>query len=320
MNEKISGKISFLSLLYVGIIVLFHSEFRYRFSFITDLTIAANSFFFCVSAFFFYGSDKSTSDKLKKRGATLVLPFFLWNLIYLFVRLFQGAIYPYNILETFTINPLCTPSWYLLSLFIMFLPACLISRILAKKYGALLVFAGGALISVLGFALFPELLLKIPFAGAYLVRICEYVLPYAAGAVMGAKFKNRVSVGIKNAVIGIVVTAAILVLLRFDLSSGLRWFLCVLLPFAVWEAVPESLFVHDGIVGFITAPAFFLNMTHPMLLYFIGFLSMRLQVSNANIHELIRVGLACAASFILFYLMKKICPKVLKLLSGNRVR
>ena len=322
MNEKISRKISLLSLMFVGIIVLFHSEFRYRFSFISDLTTSANAFFFCVSAFFFYGSGKDVLTKLKKRVSTLVIPFFLWNLIYLFVRLFQGKIYPYNILETFTINPLCMPSWYLLSLFIMFLPAHFITKLLSKKYGAPVLVLIGALVSFLGFAFFPGIILKIPFAGAYLVRICEYVLPYCFGAAMGARNEKKISVGVKNVIAGLILTAVILVLLRLDLASTLRWFLCVLLPMALWEAVPESLFAGEGFGRFIsllTAPAFFLNMTHFMLLYFLEFLTSRLGIGNANILELIRVALACAVSYVLFYLLKKICPKVLGVLSGNRI-
>ena len=319
MNEKISSKISLLGLMYVGIIVLFHSEFRYRYPVIDDLTTAANAFFFSVSAFFFYGSSKNVLSKLKKRCLTLVLPFLLWNLIYLFVRLFQGKIYPYNILETFTINPLCMPSWYLLSLFIMLLPAFPITKLLAKQYGATVLIVIGALISFLGYAFFPVYILKIPFAGAYLVRICEYVLPYCIGAAIGSHHEKKITVGVKNVIAGLILTAVILVLLRMNLASFVIWMLRILLPFAIWEAVPESVFAKEGFIGLITGPAFFLNMSHLLLLYIADFLTLRLTLRNANFLELVRVFLACATSYILFYVMKKICPKVLKVLSGNRV-
>ncbi len=319
MNEKISRKISLLSLLFVGIIVLFHSEFRYNHPLINDLTTAANSFFFCVSAFFFYRSKKDALTKLKRRVSTLLLPFFLWNLIYLIVRVFQDEINPLTILETFTIDPLCTASWYLLSLFILLLPGHFITKLLAKKYGAPAFLVIGALISLFGYALFPEFLLKISFAGAYLVRICEYVFSYSIGAAIGFCYENKISVGVKNVAAGLIMTAMILVPLKFDLASYIRWFLCVILPLTFWEAVPESLFSGEGFVKFITAPAFFLNMTHPMLLSFIGFLTSRLQVSNANLREIIRLVLACTVSYILFYLMKKALPKVLCIIIGNRI-
>ena len=318
MNEKISRKISLLSLVYVCIIVLFHSEFRYRYLIIDDLTTAANAFFFTVSAFFFYRSGKDVSSKLKKRVKTLVLPFFLWNLIYLFVRLFQGRIYPYNILETFTINPLCFPSWYLLSLFLMFLPAYPVTKLLAKKYGAPCLLVIGAVISLFGYAFFPVYILKIPFAGAYLVRICEYVLPYCVGAVIGSHLEKKISVGAKNMMAGLILTVVILILLRMNLASFVRWFLRILLPFAIWEAVPEYLFEKEEFIGSITAPTFFLNMSHILLLNLAFVMTIRLPIRNVNILELIRVMLAFGFSDILFYLMKKICPKVLGVLSGNR--
>ena len=320
MSENISRKISFFMLVYVGIVVLFHSEFRYYYPVINDLTVAANAYFFCVSAFFFYRPSKNdVKTKLKRRVSSLLLPYLLWNLIYLFLRFFQGPIFMFNVVQGFTVNPLCTPSWYLVTLFIMFLPAALLEKLLAKKSGAFVLIGVGAVISIFGGIVFAAGPASLPWVGGYIVRMFQYVLPYSIGAALGSNFDKKIAVGAKNCISGILFTAAIIVLFTCNLSGGIKWFLCILLPLTLWEAVPEACFgVAYGFQKIITGPAFFLNMSHCLLLFLAGLFTSRITFLHGKYVELVRVGVVVVLSYVLFYLMKKLLPKVLYYLSGKR--
>ncbi len=319
MNDKISRKISVYMLAFAGVIILFHSEFRYYYPVINDLTVMANAFFFCVSAFFFYRpSEKTVGTKLKRRVTSLLLPYFLWNLIYLIVKMFQEKIPAGEYIDVFTTNPICTPSWYLLSLFILFLPAPIIAKILSHKWGAVVVVLSGVLVSLFGFVLYPEKLYVIPYFGGYFIRVCEYVLPYAIGAALGAHFEKFVKVGLWNCIVGILLACGGFAGLMLNLPAGFKWLICVLLPLALWEAVPEPIFGFEKIIGFFTAPTFFLIMSHCLLLRFAGLFTSRITAFHEKYVALIRVVMACVLSYVLFYLMKKFLPKVLHYLTGKR--
>ena len=93
LSKEISKKLSLFMLGFIFIVVLFHSEFRYVYPFIEDLTAISTSYFFCISAFFFYRGlhSENTLARLKKRCITLLLPYILWNLIYivLYLRIYK---------------------------------------------------------------------------------------------------------------------------------------------------------------------------------------------------------------------------------------
>lgn len=321
LSKETSLKFSLFSLGFVFIVILFHSDFRYFYPFIEDLTAVSTSFFFCVSAFFFYnGLEKENiAARLKKRVVTLLLPYLLWNFIYLLLHIkFATLTIPY-ILRGFTVSPLCTPSWYLLTLFLFLLLSPIVMKALQKSGSTVFLLLAGMGISYLGYLRFQAELASVPVVGGYLIRMTEYVTPYLIGALIGYKFSKKLSVTWKHCVVGILCCGIILGLLLCDIPLELRFCLWVILPIALWEAIPEKIFKHLHFIRIFTGPAFWINMTHCYLLSVWANILVKVQL-NMNIYGVaVQVALTVITAYILYFLLKLILPKVLQILTGNRI-
>lgn len=326
MNNKsiqsinISRKFSFFMFIFILIVVLFHSDFRYFYPFIEDLTAVSTSYFFMVSAFFFYRNleHKDIPARLKKRCVTLILPYLLWNIIYM---IFQRGNYDYSmksIVEGFTVDPICTPSWYLLTLFIFFLPAPLIKRAYGKVGSTIVLILVGVAISYLGYIKFQAELFGVPFAGGYLIRMSEYITPYLIGGMLGTWFQGKISVDWKKCPVGVIASVVIVVLLFNNIPVTMRWLLWVLLPIALWEAVPEKIFKYTRFLQVVTEPSFVINMMHCYFLYFWETILMKMTTVTGKRFSLSVLVCAIVSSCIVYYLLKIFAPKVLKVLIGNR--
>lgn len=247
LNEEVSRKFTYLSWGSILIVVLFHSDLRYFSSVINDLAVVSTSYFFCISAFFFYrgANGRTMAVRLKKRCITLLLPYFLWNSIYMILILLMNGKDSFslsNVIRGFTVTPLCIPSWYLLTLFIFLIPAPLIKRAFDKTYSTVVLLALSVLIAWLGYLRFPQELAAIPFVGEYLIRMTMYLFPHLIGAVTGVRFHEKIYVGRKNCILGITGSFALIFLLLCDIPGEIRWLSQILLMLSLWEAVPEKLF------------------------------------------------------------------------------
>ena len=320
LSKEISKKLSLFMLGFIFIVVLFHSKFRYVYPFIEDLTAISTSYFFCISAFFFYRGlhSENTLARLKKRCITLLLPYILWNLIYivLYLRIYKFSFE--HIIRSITISPICTPSWYLVTLFIFFLPSSFIRRGFSKVPTMIILLMAGLSISYLGYIRFQAELASLPFVGGYLVRMAEYVTPYLIGGMIGTWFEKNISVSWKRSILGIVSGCGIIWLLCNDISVEARWFLWVIFPIILWNAVPEKIFKKINFLHIFTAPAFFINMLHCYLLFIVGLLINENEILKGTYYFAFKVIIAVMASYAIYYLLKLGMPKTLKLITGNR--
>ena len=322
LSKEISRKISFFNWGFILIIVLFHSELRYFYPLIEDFTAVSISYFFYISAFFFYRGLSSENNfiRLKKRCFSLLLPYFLWNFIYvlLYLRLYKFTFE--SLIRGFTVSPFCMPTWYFLTLFIFFLPSPFIKRALEKSHLTIIMLILGVTISYLGYIRFQQELALIPFFGGYLIRMAAYLIPYLLGAIIATRFENGISVKWKDCVIGIFGSCIIIFLLLCNISIEMRWILCFILPLALWEAVPENLFRVVKILNLITEPAFWVNMTHCYFLFVWGAIT----VNNGHITRkylaILNIVITLMTSYALYYLLKLVMPKGLKILTGNRIK
>ena len=322
LNNDISKKLSFFMLGFILIVVLFHSDFRYYYPFIEDLTAVSTSYFFCVSAFFFYKglNKKNFIIRLRKRCITLLLPYLLWNLLYMIFYCQFYDLSLINIVKGFTVNPLCTPSWYLLTLFIFFVPASIMKRFMQKKYTAFLLLILGIVISYSGYIRFQHSLATIPIVGGYLIRMAEYLTPYLIGGIIGTWFSTKLNVTWKNCIIGTICSFSIFTLLLCDISLEIRWFLWVLLPLSLWETVPEKIFCHINFLHLFTEPAFLINMMHCYFMFLWGLFAQKFELVTGKYLSVLNVALTLISSYLLFYLLKLLVPRLLNILTGNRIR
>ena len=79
----------------------------------------ALNYFFAVSAYKFYVSEKSCGDKLKKRLTTLIVPYMAWNTIYISLYILQNGLPNIRtIILGYTLTPFDGPLWYIFVLYI----------------------------------------------------------------------------------------------------------------------------------------------------------------------------------------------------------
>lgn len=79
----------------------------------------ALNYFFAVSAYKFFVSEKSCMDKLKKRLITLIVPYIVWNTIYISLYILQNGLPNLrSIILGYTLTPFDGPLWYIFVLYI----------------------------------------------------------------------------------------------------------------------------------------------------------------------------------------------------------
>lgn len=323
VSEEISMKLSCFMLGYIFIVILFHSDFRYFYSIIEDLTAVSTSYFFCVSAFFFYKdlTYGNIAVRLRKRCITLLLPYLLWNLIYMifYFRIYRFTIY--GIVSGLTVSPLCTPSWYLLTLFIFFIPAPLIKCAFNKSYSTVILLIFGILISYLGYIKFQQELAAVPFVGGYLIRMAEYLTPYLIGGVIGTYFSQRLSVNWKHSLVGLFCSCIIVFCFKnIALPAETRYLFWILFIIAAWESIPEKIFGYTKFLHIFTEPAFWINMIHCYFLFVFGIVTSKIEFITGKYLAALKVLLTLVTAYALYYLLALFMPKVLQILTGNRFR
>ena len=141
MEKRLSDKFRWFSLIMTFMIVCYHSAPHFILLLTSDrndkITIYIKNFyetfgsyalifFFTTSAYFFYKSKLNTSIKLKKRIKTLLIPFVLWNILYMIFFLVmdrsmicEGGVF--RIVLGFSLEPFDGPLWYIPALFLYFI-------------------------------------------------------------------------------------------------------------------------------------------------------------------------------------------------------
>ena len=95
---------------------------RYYKQFFETFGPIALNYFFAASAYKFFVSEKSYKDKLKKRIITLIIPYIVWNSIYIFLYVLQNGMPNFNsFILGYTLKPFDGPLWYIFVLYIYFI-------------------------------------------------------------------------------------------------------------------------------------------------------------------------------------------------------
>jgi hypothetical protein len=178
----------------------------------------------------------------------------------------------------------------------------------------------GVVISYLGYIKFQKELALVPFVGGYLIRMAEYLTPYLLGGAIGTWFSEKIYVSWKNCIVGVVSSCTIIFLLMSDISFETRWLLWVVLPLALWEAIPEKIFKRIGLLHLFTKPAFLINMMHCYFLFMWQPITTKIGFITDKERAALNVALTLVSSYMLYYLLELFLPKVLKILTGNRIR
>lgn len=269
MSETFSRKLTLYSFIMTMCVVHFHNVgyhnieviskgaveteiFRFFNNFSDSLSYLSLGYFFMVSAFLlYYGATDSTIwEKMKRRMYSLVVPFFLWNLIAVLYRTVLDFSFPFSdwkeMLAKFTLNPQDGPLWYIVALLIFMVPAPLIVKLKKHKWVLYIaeVISLALSVCVSGLRMFPGL--KELEYYWLIWELASYLPIYLMGAIAGL-FYSDVIIQKKYNKKWVSVIAGILYLLSVayicirDLQGLDSWILLRIQPILVWLILDSSL-------------------------------------------------------------------------------
>lgn len=324
MDQKISNKISFLSLIMICGVVMYHSDLRYLSNYATILSMVIMPYFFAVSGYFAVrGLTKENQfARIKKRIGTLLIPYLLWNVVQcIYYLIASGFTYRISIMEavnSLLFSPMCIPSWYLFSLFIivLFLP---VYRFFfsSKKRGTIGLILSFAVAIGVYVGLAGILVNRFGMAGGFIVKTIQYSPSFTLGAYATLFDEKSLSVSWKRA--GITAVVAVLALvglcLSFEKVDPIFIFITNIYPLIFWEMHPESLFTNKKVILMLTDPCMFLCMAHIMMC---DTVKRVLGFPNNIRYEVIVIPVAVIILYILYYFMVRFAPWIVGPLTGGR--
>lgn len=259
MNERLTDKLTFCSFWMTIIIVIYHTAphliemsdklrgENVRNFFETFGPIALN-YFFAISAYKFFVSQKDFRGKLLKRVTTLMVPYIVWNTLYILLYMVQNG---FPNLETlilgYTLNPFDGPLWYVFVLYIFLTMSFYLDiQTLSKKiiYIALFISVGAALFH------WRVITKNYSFTFDYWIeRAIRMLPPFLFGAYCG---KNsgvmRKNYAGKTCVVGTVAAISAIVAATYlgdGFTTTLLLYFCTL---CLWIAIPNFNLKEDSLL------------------------------------------------------------------------
>ena len=337
MDQKISKRISLLSFIMTLMIVVFHCQtqgdpanFGKADAFLVNALamnintfgMVAMAYFFAITGFLlFYKLNFETyKTKIKRRLFSLLIPFLIWQVIFICYQSCLGA--KYDIADTLSSIFLMSAKppngvlWYVYAVFIL--------AVLSPIH--LLVFRSRTLgqLSILVIPIVSYILLKFTpgFAEGfvsygYIAQIIDYLPAYCFGAYCGYWYCEAD----KNEIFGGCLLAVLCALFFNNMSEGLFVYTIIrLLPIAMIFLLPVSenkgrVFHTSFLIYAIHRPIQMFIRDHGfhLILKYVG----SIFVANM-IYILVSLVLVVFAAYLIYRVMNRIAPKALSLLTGGR--
>lgn len=282
-------------------------------------------YFFSMTGFLLFKglTFSSYKLKLKKRVFSLFIPYLVWQIIIYVKLLIQGAV-QFDIIKflrltfCFEMFPYDGALWYVYAVFIMaVLSPILLVLFKNKKIGFAVITALFILNSIRGTVTNPYIIKVITWG--YIGNILNYFPAYLIGAFYG-KFYDEVKQEYS--------LAYVFVFLFVSLCIEGRWGYIVvstltsILPFMLWTQLPTMQSLRNLKIYNLT---FLMYAIHQPIINDIVyklydlFSRIRIPISITNIvMRLIILASVVAVSAIIYFVLNRICPKLLKVLCGGR--
>ena len=329
IDGNTSRRISLLSFICTGLIVIYHS------SGIAVLGNIAMSYFWSTSAFFLYLnlSKDNIRTRIIKRVGSLLLPYLLWNIIYYFLNIvFQRpAKNEGSIVLRMLFDPYDGPLWYLFALFIITLFSPLVLAFIRKR-GKILAAVCFIICWLLGVVFKESIEARFQY-GFYFTRLFRYLPSYvfgAAAAVILNKYGDSVVELFNKNTISI--ACSCIVLVGFIIVKTVVWpqkwgqTVCFIvspfLPISLWILFDAANVKESAFLCTIIPSAFYIYALHS---FEISLFSRALKAAHS---PLLNMSVACeiviipslcvGASYLSWRLMNRFSPKFAKMLSGGR--
>lgn len=356
MPEYVSKKLKLLSFSFSIVIVLYHANLVFLNHYelptvmasvcdkaLDRLAAAALSYFFMVSGYLLYrdASRENAMQKIRRRVNSLLVPLFVWNLIYLALELLtksdnenldlsiQGMLYH------FTLEPYDGPLWYIFAVFMLSLPVFFVMVLKHRKKLVLflsallcllaLLISGGGLLTRLGVSE------ETPLSN-WFVRFFRYLPSYIIGCLIGLYWPHVAFVKAekKTRIINSLVVLGILIAMCL-VPASFNWLVILftpLTPVLVWFSIAGTL-SRNSFSMWIKG-SFLIYATHTMVISVVFRLTKRptQMMLQANIPEsvswvlfvtVVAVSTYVFSRLIAYFLERFKLNRITMLLTGNRI-
>ncbi len=337
MDTKISKRITLLSFVMTIIIVLFHCECQgdpsgygqidvFLFNILSDsldtFGTVAMSYFFAVTGFLLFINlcFNNYVSKIKKRVFSLLIPYLLWQVIYIVMDFCLGT--KFNFIDTFSSIFLMSAKppngvlWYVYAVFVLALLSPIMLLLFKNKYIGIISMITVPLISYALLASSSDIVSSFVNYG-YIKSIIGYLPAYYFGAFCGYYY-NKMD---KRNMFGCCLIAVLVMLFMNNILSGLFTKTIIsLLPMALITLIPinenkEKVFHTTFLIYCIhkTIQILIRNKLFDTILKYVN------SIFIANIiYMLLTLTVVILVAYLIYKVLNRFAPKVLALLTGGR--
>lgn len=291
---------------------------------------AAVAFFFLTSAFllFYNMTENNISHKIINRFKSLVIPFFIWNVLYFIIFSIREIKNPIKCIEKFFLTPYCGVLWFVEMLLFLLVFVRLNLLIMKTSYINIICLIVAFICS------FYPWNNKISNQGLWQVMCLDrnigYLFSYFLGAYLAVVYREKVLNIHRNVFLETslsILSCVTLIYYFFNNFSKIN----VIVPIAFWMLIPSRFFKAERrLDGIIKGKSFFIYVMH------MGFISLFWnKISNIPIVANVLQSMIATYSGILFLrifvslgilvlcliiivLMQKLNPRILKIIGGGR--
>ena len=288
-------------------------------------SIALN-YFFAASAYKFYISLKPIKMKLKKRIITLIIPYIVWNTIYIFIYIMQhNDINLKSIFLGYTLTPFDGPLWYIFLLYIFFVSISFFEYkgFVFSKSRTLYLCVTLAIIAAFFHDMTIKSLLNFPYLW-WLERALRMLPPFLFGIYLSKKdvtrsykFDNH---NVKIFQIFFILCSVILAIYLGD--SFITTLLLYSITFLIWKLIPNIKLKKKSI---LRMNVFTVYAVHEGIIILLISILNKMSISFENgIFLIISIFSIIMTIYILCFFLNKfirICPPIVdNILTGGRNR
>lgn len=280
----------------------------------------AMSWFFATSGFLLFLNlkRKNFTVKIKKRIYSLLLPYFLWQMIAVIKGLLKGYSYDFKaVIKTIFLFDRWPPDgalWYLYAIFFMALISPIILFIFKKKNLAYVVIVL-SIILMYRMSIGESALMSY----GYFYNIMTYAPAYVIGCFYGHFAEEMNGLGELKYVVGIIVIALLVdkLYVGFLMKTVIR-----MLPVIFLYEVPVVRMKYDTV---LLKHSFLMYALHQIL---IGEYREQIHMALGKVIDhicivnvagrIISLVIVICVAYVLHWILERICPKLLKALTGGR--
>lgn len=346
MKKEISLKFSAISFFMTCAIVLYHfkvepalylgniDEKIYLFvsNVIDNFANIAMGYFFATTGFFLYRNldASNVKAKIKKRCFSLLIPYVLWNIIYFIDRIIQGDKFIFDeIVFKLIFKPFDGPLWYMLAIFALALLAPLFIRIFKNHRKWIIFLIAIYVASYYMTSVKCAELINFTDFGWYIERLIRYIPNYFTGAIVAMHFENIIeNYSKKTNILAIIIFLISIILIGQNiLNSNLIWIVNRIQPFLIWYIILPHKKEIPNKLKLLYSSSFIIYAMHIFIINKYDELSKIITIKPSDlcgietiIFRLFMALVVILLCVILWYVLKKITPKTLNVLTGGRLK